>query len=197
MSDPAKFDDDWAELARELERDKPPSLPPSVETSHPTGTHSEVEHGEFLEQATERIDATPSEVEDVGDGDSDGDSEGELNGDTGSGDGPPGTGKKRKRRRRRRRKGGGQPGETGLDEDQDSEKTESSESENQEIGFGLEAETDNTDYSEEPMEEVANDLKESLDSDEDSGGELLRELIANWNVPSWNDVVSGLYRPDR
>jgi hypothetical protein len=35
------------------------------------------------------------------------------------------------------------------------------------------------------------------EADEDAGGELLRELIANWNVPSWDDVVGGLYRPER
>jgi hypothetical protein len=35
------------------------------------------------------------------------------------------------------------------------------------------------------------------DSEEDAGEELLRDLIANWNVPSWDDVVGGLYRPER
>ncbi len=27
--------------------------------------------------------------------------------------------------------------------------------------------------------------------------EMLREIIANWDVPSWDDIVGGLYRPNR
>ena len=40
-------------------------------------------------------------------------------------------------------------------------------------------------------------LVRTAEMEEDAGGELLRELIANWNVPSWDDVVGGLYRPER
>jgi len=36
-----------------------------------------------------------------------------------------------------------------------------------------------------------------LAAEEDTGGEVLREMIANWNVPSWDEVIGGLYRPDR
>ena len=34
-------------------------------------------------------------------------------------------------------------------------------------------------------------------AEEDAGGELLRDLIANWDVPSWDAIVTGLYRPER
>jgi len=27
--------------------------------------------------------------------------------------------------------------------------------------------------------------------------EMTREMIANWNVPSWEEIVTGLYRPER
>ena len=26
---------------------------------------------------------------------------------------------------------------------------------------------------------------------------VLRDLIANWNVPSWDEIIAGLYRPER
>ena len=49
-------------------------------------------------------------------------------------------------------------------------------------------------------EEVAydeNDSDDDAEAAEDAGGELLRELIASWNVPSWDEIVSSLHRPDR
>jgi hypothetical protein len=200
MTEPAKFDDDWAELARELERDKPLSPPPPIEIRQPTEEASEAEDGELLELESEGMEATVSESDEAGDGILEGDGEADLNGDSGSGDGQPGPGKKRRRRRRRRRKAGpGQPADGGSNEDLESEKTDSNESETQEIGFDAEPATGDSDYSDEPGDELVDDLIESSDSEseEDAGGELLRELIANWNVPSWDDVVSGLYRPDR
>ncbi|MDB5309955.1 MAG: hypothetical protein JWO38_4157 [Gemmataceae bacterium] len=36
-----------------------------------------------------------------------------------------------------------------------------------------------------------------LAAEEDTGGEVLRDLIATWNVPSWDEIVTGLYRPER
>jgi hypothetical protein len=195
MSDPARFDDDWAELARELERDKPTSPPPQIENNLPIEKASEIEDDESLEQLAEQMDATDLESDDAVDGGPESDNEGE----SGSGDDQPGTGKKRRRRRRRRRKGGGNTADTGTNEDLDSEKTDSNESETQEAGFGTEAAIGDSDYSDEPADEIADELEavSAADAEEDSGGELLRELIANWNVPSWDDVVSGLYRPDR
>jgi len=37
----------------------------------------------------------------------------------------------------------------------------------------------------------------ALAAEEDTASDVLRDLIANWNVPSWDDIVSGLYRPER
>ncbi|HSQ56260.1 MAG TPA: hypothetical protein VLM40_11015, partial [Gemmata sp.] len=41
------------------------------------------------------------------------------------------------------------------------------------------------------------ETEEPDESSEDAGGELLRDLIATWNVPSWDEIIGGLYRPDR
>lgn len=32
---------------------------------------------------------------------------------------------------------------------------------------------------------------------EDTPPDTLRDLIATWNVPSWDEIISGLYRPER
>jgi hypothetical protein len=200
MTEPAKFDDDWAELARELERDKPLGPPPPIEIKQPTEEASDFEDGELLEQVTEATDANVFESDEAGEGVLEGDGDADLSGDSGSEDGQPGPGKKRRRRRRRRRKAGpGQPADGGSNEDLDSEKTDAGETETQEIGFAAEPVQGDSDYSDEPGDEIVDDLEKSpaADLEEDAGGELLRELIANWNVPSWDDVVSGLYRPDR
>jgi hypothetical protein len=209
MIDPAKFDDDWAELARELERDKP-SVPPSP--TSPTANSSSKDD-EFLDSPTESTEEpTSDEFDDVGESGDDADeggpgseSETEPNGDSGSGDGQPGTGRKRRRRRRRRRKGGvAQPAEVGTGEDSEPEKTEIGEGETEDTPFELvpaagEAESGESEFGDEPGDEVVDDIAEvsAADMEEDAGGELLRELIANWNVPSWDDVVGGLYRPER
>ena len=71
-------------------------------------------------------------------------------------------------------------------EAEESEAAESSEEEQEPSEVG---------YSEE--EGVDSELAVDVDGDEDAGEELLRELIASWNVPSWDDVVAGLYRPER
>lgn len=168
-------DDDWAELARELSRDKPQ---PPVEQP----AQSE-EMGLFGEGA-ETTPASDEEGEDFAE--MAGESEGE-----GAPDGQPGTGRKRRRRRRRRRRGGAeQPGDAtaaAAPEGEESEADESTEEEleSSEAGYADEDESD------------SDLLPVDAASDEDAGEELLRDLIANWNVPSWDDVVGGLYRPER
>ncbi len=199
MADISKFDDDWAELARELERDKPPSPPPPVASNLRPEITQESEEGESTELLNEPVDATISdEFDDVGDGSLESDGESEPNGDSTVGDGQQGIGKKRRRRRRRRRKGGGgQPAEVGSIDEVEPDKADSNDGENEEMEFGTEPAVGEMDDSDDPADEVEDVLVDASDSDEDSGGELLRELIANWNVPSWNDVVDGLYRPER
>ena len=102
-------------------------------------------------------------------------------------------GRKRRRRRRRRRRGGEEsanaPAGAGSEPEEEAPEGEPAEGglENAEVGFADEVEAESD------TEVVSVDSE----ADEDAGEELLRELIANWNVPSWDDVVGGLYRPER
>lgn len=96
----------------------------------------------------------------------------------------PGTGKKRRRRRRRRRKGpedGEAAGEPAAAEGEETPAEPAYVETEYETGPGSEAEL----------------AAVSAGTDEDSAGEMLRDLIANWNVPSWDSIVTGLYRPER
>ena len=168
-------DDDWAELARELSRDKP--QPPVEEPA-------QAEEMGLFGEATETTPVSDEEGEDLAE--MAGESEGE-----GAPDGQPGTGRKRRRRRRRRRRGGAeQQGEATV--------AAASEGEESEAGESTEEELDSSEVNYSDEEEADSDLAPvEVDSEEDAGEELLRDLIANWNVPSWDDVVGGLYRPER
>ena len=201
MIDPDKFDDDWAELARELERDKPASASTRQENSpaHEIAPEETQERG-LADHSPEFDISSPDEFDDASDGsldsetegEGDPETEGELSEEGAEGDNRPGTGRKRRRRRRRKRKGAGGTAEAGAAEE--TEKNELVEGETEETEAEIE-----TDYVDEAPEEVVDEPNELtlVESEEDAGGELLRELIANWNVPSWDDVVSGLYRPER
>jgi hypothetical protein len=211
MTDPGKFDDDWAELARELERDKPSSPPPLNEQIPHSEQDAPLGDEGLFEERAEGDDSAPSdEFEDAGEPGTTG--EGDSNDESASGDGQPGTGRKRRRRRRRRRKGTGtQPVDAGTNAEAENEQSDTEEAEVEEPKlkaqpafrgqpvFKAQPAVDESDYTDESSDELEDDLANSPvnDIDEDAGGELLRELIANWNVPSWDDVVSGLYRPDR
>ena len=199
MTDTSKFDDDWAELARELERDKPSSPPPPAASNVHPDIYRESEESQSPEILNDRMDAAiTDEFDDVAEESLESDSESEPNEDSVAGDGPQGVGKKRRRRRRRRRKGGGgQPAEVGSVEEMETDKADSNDGENEEMDLGTEPAVGEMDDSDEPADEMEEVMVDSSDSEEDSGGELLRELIANWNVPSWDDVVGGLYRPER
>lgn len=74
-------------------------------------------------------------------------------------------GKRRRRRRRRRRKGG--PAEAGG-----------------------EAMADSTD-SPESFEESDDEMQAT----ETTADIAMRDVVANWNVPSWDELIGGLYRP--
>ena len=78
--------------------------------------------------------------------------------------------KKRRRRRRRRKK---KPGTEGGD------------------AAPAEVEAD------EPAEFEPADAGTDEDAGTEFTPELTRDLIANWNVPSWSEIVAGLYRPER
>lgn len=81
-------------------------------------------------------------------------------------EGDEGSGTGKKRRRRRRRRKGGPGEQTG----------EAGEA-------GSEFETD----AENEVEPAPVEIRSTADA--------IRELVRNWSVPSWQDVVSGLYRP--
>jgi ribonuclease E len=208
MSDPAKFDDDWAELARELERDKPAPAPlhPERTSPHAQPFVEEEDRSESLdEQAGDEFEDTPEGNDDSPEGEAGGESDSETSSDAGTGDGPPGTGRKRRRRRRRRRKtGAAQAAGAEATEETEAEAPEGEEAESEDTPFELvpstgQVESGEGEFGDEPGDEVMDDPIEisAAEQEEDAGGELLRELIANWNVPSWDDVVGGLYRPER
>ena len=178
MTHPSQSDDDWAELARELERDnpvpraEPEPLPPEFEVAADTAS---------------------------GDEDADAGGESPIESDLSPPDGEPESseetpipGKKRRRRRRRRRKGGaGQPAEAAEEAGEESEgSAEAIEEDAFEPEAAPVAVEEDAGYDEDETEE-------SDESSEDAGGELLRDLIATWNVPSWDEIIGGLYRPDR
>lgn len=170
--------DEWAELARELERDKPPAPPPlpdmverqvEAEVFEPHyGLDARVEDETVAEgdPAEEEFDdaeeSASSETEAAADG--------------------PGTGRKRRRRRRRRRKGGAAAPEVATIAEDDSESESNTEA------IMTDESTESDDFGETEIVPLA--------AEEDTASEVLRDLIASWNVPSWDDIVSGLYRPN-
>jgi hypothetical protein len=91
-------------------------------------------------------------------------------------------GKKRRRRRRRRRKGPGE-GEAGEEAPATAEDAPA------------EAEYSENEYETGPGSESGDLAPVLAGADEDTAGEMLRDLIANWNVPSWDAIIGGLHRP--
>ena len=189
MTDPLDTNDEWAELARELDRDKPPPLPPAdrveriveeeaFEPHH--GTDARVEDAALAEGETE-AEAAEDEFDDGEETEAPTGAEGEQ----------PGTGRKRRRRRRRRRKGGAPAEGAGAPvEGAESESAPEAEAHEEPAAEAI-AESD--DFG--AAEDVDGD-QVPLAADEDTASEVLRELIATWNVPSWDEIVGGLYRPN-
>ncbi len=188
-------DESWDELARELglERvshtaDEADSIPaPSAESWPEEGLEEmPIEEERPARGAAEDLESQ-EEFEPAGEEpELDEEPEGEA-----AEEGQPGTGRKRRRRRRRRKKGGGvaapAAAETGLAETGE-DFTVTARIEDDHL-------VDTEDESGEPEdEEVAMEVGAE---EEDVGGEVLRELTANWNVPSWDEIVGGLYRPER
>jgi hypothetical protein len=197
MSTPHDLDDGWAELARELglENDRPfPAPPPDhppADLHPPEDPAQSVDDEEFVEEPGEAPtdadvyadaagfadiegDADTDEAEPGDDGEEGDDADGE--GEAG-GTGEPGEPKKKRRRRRRRKKkpaDGTPAGETHE-------------------GGGAEE----PDPSVEPDESDELPLPaDGLVEEEGASPAATRELIANWDVPSWETIVNTmLYRP--
>lgn len=185
------MDDGWAELARELglEGDRPFPAPvpdhSAADLHPPEDPAPETDDEEFVEEAGE----APTEADIQADGEvyaeADGE-EGEAGDDgeeiEGEGEGESATPgepgeprKKRRRRRRRKKKDGTAPAE---------------------IASGEES----TDDSEEAAEIVDSEepalSTDGLVEEEGATPAATRELIANWDVPSWETIVNTmLFRP--
>ena len=185
MTDP---EDGWGDLARELGLDPLPrhTSPPTTDAQANTADEDadtpfpadDSQPDLFQEYEPE---SESDETELGSDLESDSDDGTDAGADAGSGEGPgePGEdGQKRKRRRRRRRKKkGGEPGESVAGEAVT-------------VGEG----DDGEDGEEEAGEADETDAPVPVD-DGSPSAEASRELIANWDVPSWEQIVAGLYRP--
>ena len=193
-TDPRDLDDGWADLARELGLESggesprvavnaPQPVSPGSEPDPRSGADENndaegwVELEEVDVEALSPADDTAlpndSDAEEGGDvDDGEDDEEGSSEGsDEDSVE--PGTKKRRRRRRRRKKKS---PEEAGP------------------IAESSPVETARDASDESDLEQSANHEGGIFDPEEVSP-EMTRELIRTWNVPSWEEIVAGLYRP--
>ena len=195
MTDPFS-DDSWDELSRELGVEKA-TTPPAREPE-PDVPDAEFAFADDLSGI--EVDAQSE------DGEFDGELGDEADGDApdgaeATGDEQPGPGRKRRRRRRRRKKGPGVEGEAGEGAPTEEPiepaaparpvRAPAPVRQPREEPAYVEAEAPYDSGSDE-LETVGNP---HAIADEDTAGEVLREMIANWNVPSWDAIITGLNRP--
>jgi ribonuclease E len=175
-------DDGWADLARELGLEQPTRPPAPAAEAEPEETFDAGGDAEDDSEFAAADPGTDSFQEYESDGDAEADdgpdegADGEPTGEPGE-EGP----KKKRRRRRRRKKKGGEAGE--VAETVAGEESEEADGEVEDAANG-------------EMEE--DDEEPATPAPVDDGGptvEASRELIANWDVPSWEQIVAGLYRP--
>lgn len=189
----SRDDDGWNDLYAELGLDKPARSPEPVREPEPIEPEPRGEVAFESEPADHWADEVPPNAGDLATDDmivepEEGDEEG---GDEAGaeGEGPPGTGRKRRRRRRRRKKSG--PGEGDAAGESAPVAAPRREREPALAGSRHHA-NDDLDAM-----EPENDTHAAVGGDEDSVGETLRDLVAHWNVPSWDAIIGGLYRPER
>jgi ribonuclease E len=187
-------DSDWDDLARELAiTKKPASSPPPASEHHepPEDSEEDSEEPEDTEELAEELseEMTEEEAEFATPLRDSGESDENLDGEeSAGGDDQSGTGRKRRRRRRRRRKGG-QPGAAVASETGDADESTDE--------GGYETSYEDAPAEDAPAEDEPDTPTSAADAEEDTGGELLRDLIASWNVPSWDEIVGSLARPER
>jgi hypothetical protein len=215
MTEPARDEDDsWGDLYRDLGMDKPPRAePPPAEAPPEPVTPADPDDPEVEPVGEERpargqrrglADAEPEPTEtdaefaaeDEFEESDEGPDEPAAAGEAPAGEGQPGTGRKRRRRRRRRKKGGaGVAAEAPPTEPASGEEpAEEAAGEYTVTARVAEDGLTDTEIDAEPDEEGG---EVHLAAEEDTGSEVLRDLIASWNVPSWDEIIAGLYRPDR
>lgn len=175
MTSTDSLDDGWAELARELNLPEPEPARPKPDTSPGVLSPSEATHGtpdpEFAEPTDEVSDA-PFGADDDADlepGTDDPSEDTIPEGATAEGE------KKRRRRRRRRKKGSGESVEPAS----------------------TSAEIAATDDDADSSDGYEDEAPPVVDATDETTPEMAREIIATWNVPSWDEIVAGLHRPDR
>jgi ribonuclease E len=172
MNAPPFEDDSWSDLAAELGLEAGATPAGSVPPPLPAAEESPTEEPSALHHIPDAQDHDDPDdtviVPDLQDESTD------ESGEESAGEGESGApgeaapGRKRRRRRRRKKGRGNQPAE--------------------EVA---ESETDE------------GDDEDDLEADAEEADEApvlvdpAREVITNWNVPSWESIVSGLYRPDR
>lgn len=212
--DPWAEEDEWQKLAEELgavpprssEHFPPPSAKsaptpsPSTEQPPPLPTETlaseisdELPNGESSEDsgAAGVSDQLPGQEEAAGEvRDSGGEATGSTASQEAEEDEEDGGGRKRRRRRRRRRKGANESAP---------EPTPSTST------AAVPADLPDT----EEREELPGDASAvsasapagapdwSDTADPDQAAEVLRDILTHWNVPSWDEIVAGLYRPER
>lgn len=177
-TDPLDTNDGWADLARELGLEGGATPPPQTtytgdELPSIEEPSAEATSDSFIDAEGEPgFEVEPFVPDDsfVGaeseDEDDDAEGEGESEGSGAEGEGEEeGEPGTKKRRRRRRRR-----------------KKKGGESTGEEAGDAAVA-------TEESPENAADDDNEGLSP------EMTKELIRTWNVPSWEEIVTGLYRP--
>lgn len=176
---PTPDDSPWNDLAAELGLDSTPATPVVPPPAHePAHVDLEDEDASASHDDTVVIPALHDEA--VAE-----DGEGE------EGDAANQPDKKRRRRRRRRRKGGADAtSETTAEDAAEADgETETEADGEPEVEVEAEGEVDaDESYDEEPAEDETPDgVNVAAD----------KEVIANWNVPAWEEIVAGLYRPER
>lgn len=174
MAGPNDSDDGWGELLHELGIEQPQPPPPPVEPEPVPLTLFEAEADDDL--PAESPPADEFEPADRLDADEEMESDADTDSETAE-DGEPGEPKKKRRRRRRRKK-------KGAGEETTAEAGEVA------VGEAAEPLDDGPfgGYDESsPVEPVGEELPSA---------EASRELIANWDVPSWETIIhTMLYRP--
>ncbi len=171
---PHDEENNWAELADALGIDTPATqarkqaaTPPAPEPVHeqPPPLPAWARIGDDLPDAAEPEGDTALDPLLTAEPAADGENEGD---------------KKRRRRRRRRRKPG-EPANAANDEAEGED-----ESEETATGFATESEAEEEEAEPEPV---------GVGIADEPTPDAVRELISNWNVPSWQEIVTGLYRP--
>jgi hypothetical protein len=180
MSGPNDTDDGWGELARELGLEQPAPPPRPTIRREPEPEPEPVDDG-FAPPTDDEFSALPADStdEDEGEDEEGGDEEAEG----AAVEGEPGEPKK-KRRRRRRKKKRSSDGEPAPAPALRSDAPAEADGDTDEEGIPAYSSDDGYRSPGEPIEE------------EMPTPEAARELIANWDVPSWEMIVTTmLYRP--